>query len=48
MRENGIIKDKSNRIIQSDRTGYAFENEANEVKTYFPQALGEKGSAFGI
>ena len=42
--ENGIIKDKSNRIIQSDRTGYAFENEANEVKTYFPQALGEKGA----
>ena len=45
--ENGIIKDKNNRIIQSDRTGYAFENEANEVKTYFRRRWAKRG-AFGI
>lgn len=42
--ENGTIKDKSNRIISSDKAGYAYENEANEIKTYYPERLGNKGA----
>ena len=42
--ENGEIKDKSSRLVATDKGGYAYENEANEVKTYFPQGLGEKGA----
>ena len=42
--ENGTIKDKSNRIISSDKAGYAYENEANEIKTYYPESLGNKGA----
>ena len=42
--ENGEIKDKSSRLVATDKGGYAYENEANEVKTYFPQGLGAKGA----
>lgn len=42
--ENGEIKDKSSRLVETDKGGYAYENEANEVKTYFPQGLGAKGA----
>ena len=42
--ENGEIKDKSSRLVATDKGGYAYENEANEVKTYFPQWLGAKGA----
>ena len=42
--ENGEIKDKSSRLVATDKGGYAYENEANEVKTYFPQGLGERGA----
>ena len=38
------IKDRSSRLVATDKGGYAYEDEANEVKTYSPRGLGAKGA----
>ena len=43
--ENGIIRDKRNTVIELiERKDYAFVNDTNDIKTYFPEKIGvDKG-----
>lgn len=44
----GNWQDIDLRLVMSNRAGYAYTNEANDIKSYFPQAPGQQGIAMNI
>ena len=40
--DNGVVKDKSNKLHASKRNNYLYVNEENDVKTYFPKKITKK------
>lgn len=44
----GSWQDIDLRLVMSNRTGYSFANEANDIKSYFPQAPGRQGIAMNL
>ena len=40
--EDGVIKDKSNKLKESKRNNYLYVNDENDIKTYFPKKITKK------
>lgn len=40
--EDGITKDKSNKLHESTRNNYLYVNDENDIKTYFPKKITKK------
>jgi len=40
--DDGVIKDKSNKLHNSNRNNYLYVNEENDIKTYFPKKIIKK------
>ncbi len=40
--EDGVTKDKSNKLKESKRNNYLYVNDENDIKTYFPKKITKK------
>ena len=40
--DDGVIKDKSNKLQASKRNNYLYVNDDNDIKTYFPKKITKK------